>query len=201
MKKGKCCIALLLTIIFLLFNYKPANAAVTVTTLPLSHNFFTIYNDGVRHPVYTLNSYWSDGDTFYAPSGSYIYGYRFTAREGGQVSISTATGQNFLVTHTGLQLAINNNWGSWIKFKSNTSPYYSYLVDFEIFIATPVADEATTIQARDASNNAALYASWANTNADQAKLNAWYSGAYGGPQESVANLAGYIRMSQHYNKF
>lgn len=89
-------------------------------------------------------------------------------------------------------------------------------------VSADVADNATVIQARDAANLAKTSADAAKTSADTAVINAsnantnastaaaraqtainqtWYSSAYGGASENVANLAGYIRMSQHYNKF
>lgn len=64
---------------------------------------------------------------------------------------------------------------------------YSPMTDYyltDLLIQTGVS---ASTEARDAAN--------------AAHNNSWYTGTYGGPQESVSNVAGYIRMSQHYNKF
>lgn len=61
----------------------------------------------------------------------------------------------------------------------------------------------SVVDAINTASTAATYASQANTNASTAASRAqtainqtWYSGAYGGSQESVGNVAGYIRMLQ-----
>jgi hypothetical protein len=85
-----------------------------------------------------------------------------------------------------------------------------YVSFYKTTISSLGADQATVQTAANASINAANYAqaaqsaaNSANTAAQQAKTSAdnaaarsWYSGTYGGSQQSVSDLAGYIAYSQ-----
>ena len=103
------------------------------------------------------------------------------------------------------------NFGGWIVYNAELYPGgYSSLESNNptpliktFFLEIPSDAKTAAEEAKNAANEANTNASAAKTSADAARASAdtgasraWYSGKYGGSQESVADVAGYIRNQQ-----